>query len=54
MISPQLGGPVSLDELKGYRDAGIDQVVVGIFAKSRDGYRQALEDTAEKLIVPLG
>ncbi len=51
--SPQLGGPVTLDEVKQYRDAGIDQVIVGIFAGTADAYKRAIEQTAEALIVPL-
>lgn len=53
-VSPQLGMPVSLDEVKQYADLGIDQVVVGAFAGSADEYKQVLETTAETLIVPLG
>lgn len=51
--SPQLGGPVSLDEVKQYQDLGIDQVIVGIFATSADEYKKAIEQAAESLIVPL-
>ncbi len=52
-VSPQLGGPVSLDEVKQYQDLGVDQVIVGIFAESADQYERAIEDAAESLIVPL-
>ena len=52
-VSPQLGGPVSLDEVKQYQDLGVDQVIIGIFAESADQYKQAIESAAESLIVPL-
>lgn len=51
--SPQLGGPVSLDEVKQYQDLGIDQVIIGIFGASGDEYKKAIENAAESLIVPL-
>jgi probable F420-dependent oxidoreductase len=51
--SPQLGGPIALDEVKQYQDLGIDQVIVGIFGESADDYKKAIEGAAESLIVPL-
>jgi probable F420-dependent oxidoreductase len=52
-VSPQLGLPVSLDEVKQYQDLGIDEVIVGAFCASGDEYKQTLEASAERLIVPL-
>jgi len=51
--SPQLGGPIALDEVKQYQDLGIDQVIIGIFGESADDYKKAIEGAAESLIVPL-
>lgn len=52
-VSPQLGMPIGLDEVKQYAELGIDQVIVGSFGASADEYKQAIESTAEALIVPL-
>jgi len=52
-VSPQLGAPISLDEVKQFADAGIDQVVVGAFGESGDEYKQVIEAGAESLIVPM-
>lgn len=53
-VSPQLGGPISLDEVKRFEDAGADQVVLGAFGASADEYKQLIENSAESLIVPFG
>ncbi|MGR8921842.1 MAG: LLM class F420-dependent oxidoreductase [Gammaproteobacteria bacterium] len=52
-VSPGLGTPVSLHEVKQYRDVGIDQVIIGAFAASADEYKRLIEESAEALIVPL-
>jgi probable F420-dependent oxidoreductase len=49
-VSPQLGGPITPDEVKQFEDAGVDQVIVGRFGESADDYKQILESTAESLI----
>lgn len=52
-VSPQIGAPVTLDEVNQYRDAGVDQVIVGAFCATADEFRQSIEAAAEALIVPL-
>lgn len=52
-VSPQFGGPVTLDEVRRYEDAGIDQVIVGIFGSSAEEFTRVIEQTAEALIVPV-
>ncbi len=51
-VSPQLGGPVSLEEVKQYADLGVDQVIVGGFGSNADEYRAMLESIAESLVAP--
>lgn len=50
--SPQLGAPVSLDEVKRFADAGIDQVIIGGFGTSPEEYKQLIETAAEALVIP--
>jgi probable F420-dependent oxidoreductase len=52
-VSPQLGMPVSLDEVKQFEDLGIDEVIVGAFCGSADEFKQTIEAGAEQLIVPM-
>ncbi len=51
-VSPQLGGPITLDEVKQYADSGIDQVIVGAFANDSAAYKKTIEATAGSLVVP--
>ena len=53
-VSPGIGIPVSLDDVKRYEAVGIDQVIIGAFGTSADEYKRLIEDAAESLIVPLG
>ncbi len=51
-VSPQLGEPVSPDEVKQYADLGVDQVIVGAFGESAEAFKQTIEEAAEALVVP--
>jgi len=46
--------PADLDLMKQYRDLGVDQVILLLFAFDLDGLRAALERLAEEIVVPVG
>ena len=46
--------PADLDLMKRYRDLGVDQVILLLFAFDLDGLRAALERLAEEIVVPVG
>jgi probable F420-dependent oxidoreductase len=51
-VSPGLGSAVDMDQIKRYRDLGVDQVIVGGFADDPSKIRGEIEKLAEKLVVP--
>ncbi len=51
-VSPGLGLPVEMDMIKQYRDAGVQQVVVGAIPRDPQGIKGEIERLAEKLVVP--
>ena len=51
-VSPGIGAPVRLDEVKGYRDAGVHQVVVGTIPRDPKTAQGDIERLAEKIVVP--
>ena len=52
-VSPGIGVPVTLDEVKRYADIGVDQVIIGAFAASAAEYKQVIESNANALIAKL-
>lgn len=52
-VSPGIGVPVSLDEVKRFADIGVDQVIVGAFADSGAEYKKVIEMNANALIAKL-
>ena len=52
-VSPGIGVPVTLDEVKRFADVGVDQVIIGAFADSAAEYKQVIESNAEALIAQL-
>jgi probable F420-dependent oxidoreductase len=51
-VSPGLGVSVELDSIKRYRDAGVDQVIVGTVSMSSDSIKKDIEQLGEKLVAP--
>ena len=51
-VSPGIGSPVSLDQIKRYSDAGIHEVIVGSIPTDAKTVKGELEKLAEKLVVP--
>ena len=51
-VSPGLGSPVEMDQIKRYRALGVDQVIVGGFVDDPGKIRGEIEKLAEKLVVP--
>jgi probable F420-dependent oxidoreductase len=52
-VSPGIGVPVTLDEVKRFADIGVDQVIIGAFAASAAEYKQTIESNASALIAKL-
>ena len=52
-VSPGIGVPVTLDEVKRFADIGVDQVIIGAFAASAAEYKQVIESNASALIAKL-
>ena len=52
-VSPGIGVPVTLDEIKRFADIGVDQVIIGAFAASAVEYKQVIESNASALIAKL-
>ena len=44
--------PCDRDTLRRYEDAGIDQVIMAAFVFGQDALEAAIDDLAERLIVP--
>ncbi len=51
-VSPGLGLPIEMDQVKRYRDAGADQVIVGALSQDPKNIKAEIERLAEKLVVP--
>ena len=51
-VSPGIGAPVGLDEVKRYRDAGVHQVVVGTNPRDPKTVQGDVERLAEKIVAP--
>jgi len=51
-VSPGLGLPVEMDQVKQYRDAGADQIIVGALSQDPKSIKTEIERLAEKLVVP--
>jgi len=51
-VSPGLGLPVEMDQVKRYRDAGADQMIVGALSQDPKSIKGEIERLAEKLVVP--
>jgi probable F420-dependent oxidoreductase len=51
-ISPGIGLPIEVDAIKRYRDAGVDQVIVGGIPSDPKQAKAEIERLAEKLVVP--
>src|SRR6516165_9840110 len=51
-VSPGIGSPVGLDEVKRYRDAGVDQLVIGTIPRDPKTAQGDIERLAEKIVVP--
>ncbi len=52
-VSPGIGVPITLDEVKRFADIGVHQVIVGAFAASAAEYKQVIESNASALIAKL-
>ena len=50
-ISPYMR-PTDLDLVKRYRDAGVDQVILLVFAPTEDAIRSTLDDLANSIVEP--
>ena len=51
-VSPGIGSPVGLDDVKRYRDAGVHQVVVGTIPRDPKTVQGDMERLAEKIVAP--
>jgi hypothetical protein len=51
-VSPGIGRPVTLDQVKRYRDAGVDQMVVGTIPGDPKTVQGDIERLAEKIVAP--
>ena len=51
-VSPGIGSPVDLDQVKRYRDAGVHEVIVGAIITDAKYVKSEIERVAEKLVVP--
>ena len=50
--TPGLGVPIELDMVKRYRDAGVDQVILGAIPTDPSKIKADVERLAEKIVVP--
>ena len=50
--STGIGLPITLDEVKQFRDLGVHQIIVGGFPESADAVKGDLEKLAEQIVVP--
>jgi probable F420-dependent oxidoreductase len=51
-VSPGIGAPVQLDQVKRYRDAGVHQVIVGAIPRDPKTVQGDIERLAEKIVAP--
>ena len=51
-VSTGIGMPISLDEVKQFRDLGVHQIIVGGFPESADTVKGDIEKLAEQIVVP--
>ena len=51
-VSPGIGSTVGLDEVKRYRDAGVDQLVIGTIPLDPKTVQGDVERLAEKIVAP--
>jgi len=51
-VSPGIGAPVELDQVKRYRDVGVQQVIVGSIPRDPKTVQGDIERVAEKIVVP--
>jgi len=51
-VSPGLGLPVEMDQVKQYRDVGADQIIVGALSQDSKSIKTEIERLAEKLVAP--
>jgi hypothetical protein len=51
-VSPGIGSSVGLDEVKRYRDAGVDQLVIGTISLDPKTVQGDVERLAETIVAP--
>ena len=51
-VSTGIGMPITLDEIKQFRDLGVHQIIVGGFPESADAVKSDIEKLAEQIVVP--
>jgi alkanesulfonate monooxygenase SsuD/methylene tetrahydromethanopterin reductase-like flavin-dependent oxidoreductase (luciferase family) len=51
-VSPGIGAPAGLDEVKRYHDAGVHQVVVGTILRDPKTVQADVERLADKIVAP--
>jgi probable F420-dependent oxidoreductase len=51
-VSAGIGAPVTLDDVKRYRDAGVHQMIVGSIPRDPKTAQAEIEKLAEKIVVP--
>jgi hypothetical protein len=51
-VSPGIGAPVGLDDVKRYRDVGVHQMVIGTIPRDPKTVEGDIERLAEKIVVP--
>jgi hypothetical protein len=51
-VSSGIGAPIGLDDVKRYRDAGADQMIVGSIPRDPKTVQAEVEQLAEKIVIP--
>ena len=51
-VSPGIGQPIEMDDVKRFRDLGVQQVIVGGFSESAEAAKRDVEALAEQIVVP--
>lgn len=51
-VSKGIGTPITMDEVKAFRDAGVHQVIVGGFSEDASTLKGDIEKLAEQIVVP--
>ena len=51
-VSPGIGAPLGLDEVKRYRDVGVHQVIVGTIPRDARAAHGDIERLAERIVAP--